>query len=285
MIVGNWDELDKPGWLICARLAILAGMGVLYGLYRLRPCRLTWLLRSMFLLITLAYWYPETYNFAKCYPYYDHIFAHADWVIFGYQPSIEFSQNVTSLFWCEALNMGYYSYYFMMIGVLFYCLFARFKDSERYIFIFLGSFFIYYLTFEFLPVAGPYYYFKAIGIEAARAGNYPDLGHYFASHGELIHAEVRGVFSQLVHDIQVAGENPVGAFPSSHVSMSTITMLIAWDTRNRWLFFCLLPLYILLCVATVYIMAHYTVDSIAGLLSACLLYWFMNRLYHWIHKI
>ena len=284
MTVGNWDEIDHPLTLLAVRAGILAGMGVLYLAYRLFPCRLTWLLRSMFPLVMLAYWYPETYNFARCYPYYDHVFAQADMDIWGFQPSIEFSKAVTSLFWCEALNMGYYSYYFMMGGVLLFCLLARFKDSERYIFIFLGSFFIYYLIFEFLPVAGPYYYFKAIGLDAARRGDYPDLGHYFATHGELIHAEVRGIFSKLVYDIQVAGENPVGAFPSSHVSMSTVTMLIAWHTRNRWLFWCLMPLYLLLCVATVYIMAHYTVDTIAGLVSAVMLYYLMNWFYRWLHR-
>ena len=284
MTVGNWDEIDQPLRLLIARSAILAGMGVFYAIYRIIPCRLTWLLRSMFPLALLAYWYPETYTFARCYPYYDHIFAQADMTLTGLQPSIEFSKNVTSLFWCEALNMGYYSFYFMLGGMLLFVLFARFKDSERYVFIFLGSFFIYYLIFEFLPVAGPYYYFKAIGIDEARRGNYPDLGHYFATHGELIHAEVRGLFSKLVYDIQEAGENPVGAFPSSHVGMSTVTMLIAWDTRNRWLFWCMMPFYILLCAATVYIMAHYMVDTIAGLISAVMLFYLMNWFYHWIHR-
>jgi len=173
---------------------------------------------------------------------------------------------------------------FMMIGVMLYCLYARFDKSERYMFIFLGVFFLYYLIFELLPVAGPYYYFKAIGVEAARQGIYPDLGNYFASHNELIHAEVRGLFSQLVHDIQIAGENPVGAFPSSHVGMSTVTMIVAWKTRNRWLFWCLTPFYLLLCIATVYIMAHYLIDSIAGFITACLFYWFMDMLYTFIHR-
>ncbi len=284
MTLCYWDRLDDPMHLILVRVVILTTMLLLYATDRMYPCRATWLLRVMPSLLALAYWYPETYSFARIHPYLDHIFAKADWLLFGYQPSIEFSKHVTSLFWCEAFNMGYYSYYFMMIGVLLYCLICRFRDSERYAFIFLASFFCYYLAFEFVPVAGPYYYFKAIGLEAAAKGIYPDLGNYFASHNELIHAEVRGVFSQLVHDIQVAGENPVGAFPSSHVSMSTITMIIAWHTRNRWLFWCLMPLYTLLCLATVYIMAHYAVDTIAGLLTACLLYYMFDWLYSWAHR-
>jgi membrane-associated phospholipid phosphatase len=279
MVVIYWREVENPTALIGMRVAVVCGMVVLNVIYRKWSNRLTWLLRNFPLILMLTYWYPETYQFARIFPYYDHVFAHADWVLFGCQPSIEFSKVVTSLFWCEAFNLGYYSYYFLMAGVLLFGFLCRFKESERYTFIFLGSFFIYYLIFEFLPVAGPYYYFKAIGLEAAVAGNYPDIGHYFANPAELIHAPVRGLFSQLVHDIQVAGENPVGAFPSSHVSMSTVTMMLAWKMRNKWLFGVLMPLYVLLCISTVYIMAHYVVDSICGLLSAVLLFFLMDGLY------
>ena len=279
MIVCYGSAIDSPLTLIGTRIAVLCGIGILYAVYRRYPCRATWLLRSIPLMLALSFWYPETYHFARNLSYLDHVFAHADWMLFGYQPSIEFSKTVTSVFWGEAFNLGYYSYYFMMVGVVLYCFCCRFEQSERYAFIFLGSFFLYYLIFEFVPVAGPYYYFKAIGLEAAMSGNYPDIGHYFATHTELIHAEVRGIFSQLVHDIQEAGENPVGAFPSSHVGMSTVTMLIAWQTRNKWLFWALMPLYILLCIATVYIMAHYLVDTISGFISACLFFWLMNICY------
>lgn len=283
MTILFWDNIDNPSELIKVRLGFIVFMCFMYGIYRIYSCRLTWLLRTMPVLLSLVYWYPETYTFARCHPYLDHIFAHADWILFGYQPSLEFSKNVTSVFWSEMFNMGYYSYYFLMIGVLLFCFLRRYEDSQRYAFIFMASFFTYYLWFEWMPVAGPYYYFKAIGLEAARNGIYPDLGNYFATHNDLnndlIHAEIRGIFSELVHGVQIAGENPVGAFPSSHVSMSTVTMIIAWHTRNKWLFWCLLPFYLLLCIATVYIMAHYFVDSIAGFLTACLFYHLYDQLY------
>ena len=274
-----WQEMDNAATLLETRAAVLGTMVVLYALHCWKPCRALWLVRSIWLLLALSFWYPETYQFARQLPYLDHVFANADWTLFGCQPSIVFSRVVPSVFWCEAFNMGYYSYYFMMFGVMLFVFLRRFEQSERYAFIFLGSFFLYYVIFELMPVAGPYYYFKFIGLEAAESGHYPPVGHYFATHGELIHVEVKGIFSQLVHDIQVAGENPVGAFPSSHVGMGTVTMLIAWHTRNRWLFWCLMPLYVLLCIATVYIMAHYLVDTLCGLLSACLFYVLMDWIY------
>lgn len=284
MLVCQWSDIQQPFRLITTRIGVLLSMAVIYAVYRLRPCRATILLRSIPAMLSLAFWYPETYQFARDLPYLDHWFAQLEWDICGMQPSIEFARAVPSVFWGEALNMGYYSYYFMMIGVMLFCLFRRYKESERAVFIFLTSFFAYYLFFELVPTAGPYYYFKAIGLEAAESGVYPNIGKYFATHNELIHAPVRGIFSQLVHDVQEAGENPVGAFPSSHVGMSTVTMLIAWHTRNRWLFWLLTPLYLLLCAATVYIMAHYLLDTIGGFISACLLYYLLYNVYNrYIH--
>ena len=70
---------------------------------------------------------------------------------------------------------------------------------------------------------------------------------------------------------QQVGERPTAAFPSSHVGISTILMIMAWRGSKK-LFACLLPFYMLLCGATVYIQAHYVIDAIVGFFSAFLLY-------------
>ena len=49
--------------------------------------------------------------------------------------------------------------------------------------------------------------------------------------------------------------------------MSTVLMIMAWRGSKR-LFACLFPFYLLLCGATVYIQAHYLIDSIVGFVSA-----------------
>lgn len=54
--------------------------------------------------------------------------------------------------------------------------------------------------------------------------------------------------------------------------MSTIIMLLVWHTRNNKLLLVMLPFYIFLCLATVYIQAHYLIDAIAGFFSGILLY-------------
>ena len=80
-----------------------------------------------------------------------------------------------------------------------------------------------------------------------------------------------GFFYSLVEGSQQVGERPTAAFPSSHVGISTILMIMAWRGSKK-LFACLMPFYMLLCGATVYIQAHYVIDAIVGFFSAFLLY-------------
>ena len=49
-------------------------------------------------------------------------------------------------------------------------------------------------------------------------------------------------------------------------------MLLALHSKKRWIVWMLLPLYVLLCFATVYIQAHYAIDAIAGLLTGVVFY-------------
>ena len=71
------------------------------------------------------------------------------------------------------------------------------------------------------------------------------------------------------------------AFPSSHVGVTTVVMLLALRTRSKGLIFTILPFYILMCFSTVYIYAHYAIDAIAGLLTGILLYFALKAL--WKH--
>ena len=84
----------------------------------------------------------------------------------------------------------------MLIVTLFYFIY-KFEWFEKMSFVLVTSFFIYYLIYIFVPVAGPQFYFPAI---------------------------------------------------------------------------CLIPFYMLLCGATVYIQAHYVIDAIVGFFSAFVLY-------------
>ena len=274
-----WQKLPDPTGMIVTRLLMLAAIGALYGLYRWYPCRALHILRIVPPMLGLISWYPETYDFCSQLPYLDHVFAQIDQSLFGCQPSLEFSKIVTSTFWSEAFNMGYYAYFYMMAATIVFYQLCRYPQADRAGFIFLASFFIYYVIFEFLPVAGPQFYFLAIGTDTAESGVFPAVGYYFQTHTEMLTQEEKGLFSHLVQWAHDVGERPTAAFPSSHVGMSTVTMLLAWKAKNKWLFWLLMPLYLLLCAATVYIKAHYLIDSICGFITALIFVWLTSYIY------
>ena len=62
----------------------------------------------------------------------------------------------------------------------------------------------------------------------------------------------------------------MAAFPSSHVGVTFVVMLLAWHFKLRKLFWALLPFAVLMFFSTVYIFAHYAIDALAGLLSGLL---------------
>jgi membrane-associated phospholipid phosphatase len=160
----------------------------------------------------------------------------------------------------------------MLIVALFYFIY-RFEWFEKMSFVLVTSFFIYYLLYIFIPVAGPQFYFPAIGFDNVAKGVFPAIGDYFNYHQELLPGPgyQHGFFYSLVESSQQVGERPTAAFPSSHVGISTILMIMAWRGSKK-LFACLLPFYLLLCGATVYIQAHYVIDAVVGFFSAFLLY-------------
>jgi membrane-associated phospholipid phosphatase len=81
-----------------------------------------------------------------------------------------------------------------------------------------------------------------------------------------------GFFYYLVESAHDAGERPTAAFPSSHVGITTILMFLAWKARCKPLFWGMMPFYVLMCFATVYIQAHYAIDVIGGWISAVVIY-------------
>lgn len=275
-----WKDINHPMDMMVWRMGALLFMVLANMIYHVYPCRLVILLRVAPLLLCLIQWYPETYEFCKQWPYQDHVFAAIDWRLFGCQPSMEMEKWLPGTAWYEAFSLGYYSYYYMMMATLLFYLLARYEDFQRASFVFLASFFLFYFIFEFLPVAGPQYYYAAIGTEAARTASFPEVGHFFVQHpDQILPLQVKGPFSQLVLAAQETGERPTAAFPSSHVGMATVTMLLAWQTRNRWLLWLSMPFYLLLVVATVYLKAHYAIDSIAGLATGIAFFALTNWLY------
>lgn len=285
LIVVFFDRLNDPQAMLMGRFFIAAGTFIIIYIYTKFPSRATVLLRIVAQMSLLSYWYPDTFEFNRIFPNLDHLFASMEFDLFGCQPALLFDRVCSGLWWREAFNMGYWLYYPMIAAVSFYYFFRCPKEVERCTFIIIASFFIYYIIYIFVPVAGPQFYFPVIGEDAAASGIYPELGNYFNMHPEISIAQEGkgGLFTDLVGMAQSTGERPTAAFPSSHIGVSTILIILAFRAK-KWLFAILFPVFVLLCCATVYIKAHYLVDAIAGLVTGVLFYYFTTWLYNRLNR-
>ena len=270
----TYTKLVNPEAMLWGRLRVLVMTIALWAVYRMIPCRITKMVRIIAQMALLAWWYPDTYEINRMFPNLDHIFAGWEQDLFGCQRALLFAKALPWAVVSELMSMGYFMYYPMIALVSFYYFFCRYYEAERAAFVMLTSFFIYYLIYIYVPVVGPTFYFDAVGISEITKGIFPALGDYFNTHTNCLPTPgyTDGIFYQLVEDAKNAGERPTAAFPSSHVGVSTICMLLVWHTGNRKLLYVMLPFYIFLCLATVYIQAHYLIDAIAGLISAVVIY-------------
>ena len=270
----TYTKLVNPETMLWGRLRVLVMTIALWAVYRMIPCRITKMVRIIAQMALLAWWYPDTYEINRMFPNLDHIFAGWEQNLFGCQPALLFAKALPWAVVSELMSMGYFMYYPMIALVTFYYFFCRYYEAERAVFVMLSSFFIYYLIYIYVPVVGPTFYFDAVGISEITKGIFPALGDYFNTHTNCLPTPgyTDGIFYQLVEDAKNAGERPTAAFPSSHVGVSTICMLLVWHAGNRKMLYVMLPFYIFLCLATVYIQAHYLIDAIAGLISAVVIY-------------
>ena len=282
MMIILWDKLTNAEDMIKGRIQFVLVTLALWAVYRLWPCRLTIFLRILGQMAFLGWWYPDTYEINRALPNLDHLFAGWEQSLFGCQPSLLFSQKITYGWFSELMCLGYVSYFPLMLITYLYYFFKRYKEFQMTAFVMLGAFFIYYVVFVLLPVTGPQFYYLAVGSEKIAAGIFPNIGDWFLTHSERMAAPgwTDGFWYHMLDLTHDAGERPTAAFPSSHVGVTTVVMLLALRTRSKGLIFTILPFYILMCLSTVYIYAHYVIDAIAGMVTGILLYYLLITLWH-----
>lgn len=283
----TWTKLPNPEPMLWGRFHFVAMTVALWGVYRIVPCRFTLLCRVVLQLALLSWWYPDTFDLNRILPNFDPTFASLEQSLFGCQPALLFSQQWTHPVFSELMYLGYSSYFLLIVIVTFYYFFQRYQEFRRTSFVILSSFFVYYVIFVLLPVTGPQYYYLAVGVDNIAQGVFPPVGDFFLTHDEMMEMPgwKDGFFYQFMMHAHAAGERPTAAFPSSHVGVTFILLLLAWRSRSRRLVCIVLPFFLLMCLATVYIRAHYAIDVVAGLLSGFLFYIILQGVYPRVEKI
>jgi membrane-associated phospholipid phosphatase len=114
----------------------------------------------------------------------------------------------------------------------------------------------------------------AAGPDNIAAGVFPNVGDYFLTHNEMMTMPgyQDGFFYQCMVHAHAAGERPTAAFPSSHVGVTIVMLMLALRTKSRWLSWFVGVMLALMCLSTVYIRAHYAIDVIAGLAVGFIFY-------------
>lgn len=278
LILFTWTNINEPAQLLWQRLSFISGTLALWVVYLLWPCRLMVMARVGYLLVTLMWWYPDTYELNSQFGCLDHIFAKAEQSLFDMQPALIFAERFPSKIVSELMYFGYYSYYLFFVVTIYVICILDYKQFERVTWIVIAGFFICYTIYDIMPVTGPQYYYLAVGVDEIAKGSFPDVGHYFRDSIEALPQPgwSKGFFYGLVHANHEFGERPTAAFPSSHVAISTVVMCMVIRMRMwRYLIMLAIP-FIFLCLSTVYIMAHYAIDSICGVVFGILLFFVLG---------
>lgn len=254
------------------RIAVTLAIFLLACLNSFFDLKLIRFARFLLVGVLLSYWYPETFDINRYLPNYDHLLSHWEQAIFSCQPSVIFQQKFPQNWISELMNMGYFSYYFLIVGTSLFFFVKNRHYFEKFFFKIMFAFFVFYLVYILFPTSGPQFYFSVIGDNNVAAGIFPSIGDYYNLHDvRLLPEASSGIFKQMVELTQELGERPTAAFPSSHVGISTLIMLMVFRKREYSHGAVLMPFYLFLVMSTVYIQAHFLIDSIAGLVSAYVL--------------
>jgi membrane-associated phospholipid phosphatase len=161
--------------------------------------------------------------------------------LFGGHPSLFLSERFVWVPLSEYLHFCYLSFllWFPLVGGLWYFRGKR-PGFEELLFLVSVTFSVSYLFYILFPVDSPFY--LAEPLAPPLAGN---------------------VFYEIVHAVSSRGGARGGAFPSSHVSISTVILFVTLR-HDRRLFLALVPFYAGLVIATVYGRFHYALDVFAG---------------------
>jgi membrane-associated phospholipid phosphatase len=251
---GSPDGLLMP---VSVRLLVLFVISFSLFLYSRFPGKFSLLIRQFSLLPFLAYWYGETDVMNNLFfQYLDPYIVYFEETVFGSQPSLVFSEILSLRWLAELFYFSYFSFYILIFLLCLTVVIFRPSEFNRVLFVLLASFYTFYVIFSFLPSMGPYYWY---GIQPEEMPS----GYFFET---------------AVKWAQDAGDRPTGAFPSSHVGITLVILLLS-AKHIRPIFWFFLPAGVILMISTVYIKAHYALDVVSGIAAGCVFYFIYDKVF------
>jgi len=231
---------------------------IISRIYYKFPNKFWRLLRDWYVLLFFLYFFEATSALNKIVfaDFLDPFFQKIDYAIFGYQPAGDWEGMLGGYLINEIMHFAYFCYYFM--GIFYLAVYLKSRELfRRYVFILTFVFFVCYLTFNLLPVVG---------------------GRFLTAMMEITQTYQYGPFTHIMAYIYNNSPHMGGAFPSSHVAIA-ITVNISAFKYNKTTGWLILPIVILLTIATVYCHYHYFIDTIFGVIFGISFYYLGNTLY------
>ena len=172
---------------------------------------------------------------------FDALMIKADMWLFGFNPGKELAGMLGNNYYLsEFMNLSYLSYYLTpWLPIYFY--FAG-KQKEFYYSAFAACLVIFtcFIIQSVFPVQGPIY-------------NDPSIG------GHLVAGPISAAAANFLSGADVPGS----AMPSGHVAGTMTIFFLTW-IMFRKAFWVTAPMWISLCISTVYGHFHYAIDAVAG---------------------
>ncbi|HET9596495.1 MAG TPA: phosphatase PAP2 family protein [Anaeromyxobacteraceae bacterium] len=236
------------------RLAVtVAAVALFTWFVRRKPCwaRLGWIRDVMPFLFCIAIYtnLNDTVQFVNPHHVHDALVRIDAW-LFGVQPCVWAQRFYTPLA-TEAFSLAYMNYFVVSVAVVGYLLLAgRRSDMRQALLGTILCFYLGYALYVAFPAAPP----RLV------------LAHLFTR--DFSGGWLTTVQNKLVDLNPSAGRS---AFPSLHCGITFITLAYAWRFQKA-LFAVLLPMGVMLVLATVYLRHHYVIDILAAIPLAVLAY-------------
>jgi membrane-associated phospholipid phosphatase len=218
------------------------------------------IIRNFYFLPLLFYFISEgDYINNVFFPDLDRYIANFELTLFSEHPGVVLS-NIFSFRWFSELMSLVYLVYYLLFIYFFIRVYIKNNEQFEYVaFVVSMIFYMLFIIFMLCPVAGPQYYLIPPENQIPAGFHIRDVARW----------------------IFIIFDQPAFTFPSMSAVMMCVISYLTYRNLKPFFKF-MLPLAILVCIASIYLKIHFTIDVIAGLLAFPALYWMSSRTYLWI---